>query len=140
MTSAPSQLLALRSVVFDCADPIALATFYGGLLSTEVDLRDPDWCEVHFSDVPFKLAFQRVANFTAPVWPDGQPQQIHLDITVEDLQSASSRAIELGAQLLGQPVDEGGSTFQVHADPSGHPFCFCEDRAITSSPPDPIEM
>jgi predicted enzyme related to lactoylglutathione lyase len=133
------QLLNLRSVVFDCADPAALASFYGALLSAEVDLSDPEWCEVHFSNVPLKLAFQRVANFTAPVWPDGQPQQIHLDITVADLESASLRAIELGAKVLGEPVDEDHSTFQVHADPSGHPFCFCKDNVIAGSPPDPID-
>jgi predicted enzyme related to lactoylglutathione lyase len=139
MTPAPTKTVHLRSVVFDCADPIALANFYGALLGADIDLSDPDWCEVQFSNAP-KLAFQRVANFTAPVWPDGQPQQIHLDLTVTDLKSASLKAIDLGARLLGEPVDEGiYSTFQVHADPAGHPFCLCEDHVITDSPPAPAE-
>jgi hypothetical protein len=139
MTSTPAASFTLRSVVFDCADPIALANFYGALLSGEIDLRDPDWCEVRFSHGVLKLAFQRVESFTAPDWPDGQPQQVHLDITVMDLQSASLRAIELGARLLSEPVDEENSRFQVHADPSGHPFCFCQDRMVLGSPSDPVE-
>jgi predicted enzyme related to lactoylglutathione lyase len=53
---------------------------------------------------------------------------MHLDITVSDLETASARAQELGARVLGPPVDEDDSTFQVHADPSGHPFCFCRDK------------
>jgi hypothetical protein len=105
-----------------------LATFYGDLLGGDVASTDPEWFEVQVVDLPLKLAFQRVANFTPPVWPDGQPQQVHLDITVADLASASLRAVELGAQVLGSLVGEDNSTFQVHADPSGHPFCFCEDR------------
>jgi len=41
-----------------------LAAFYGDLLGGSVDSTDPSWCEVHFAP---------------PEWPNGQPQQIHLD-------------------------------------------------------------
>jgi predicted enzyme related to lactoylglutathione lyase len=121
----------LRSVVFDCPDPALLATFYGDLLGGTVDLSDPSWCEVHVAELPMKLAFQRADDFVAPEWPDGQPQQIHLDLTVSDLASASARAIELGARVLAAPVADENSVFAVHADPSGHPFCFCVDLSFT---------
>jgi predicted enzyme related to lactoylglutathione lyase len=119
--------IQLRSVVFDCPDPESLATFYGELLGGAVDSSDPSWCEVRFADLPLKLAFQAVAEFVSPDWPDGEPQQIHLDLTVTDLESASARAIELGARVLTGRVEEEDSYFQVHADPAGHPFCFCVD-------------
>lgn len=118
----------LRSVVFDCADPTRLAGFYGELLGGTVDTSDPAWCEVHVDGLPVKLAFQLVPGHLPPEWPEGRPQQLHLDITVPDIAAASTRAVSLGARVLDGPVDEGGSMFQVHADPAGHPFCFCQDR------------
>jgi predicted enzyme related to lactoylglutathione lyase len=121
-------LIQVRSIVFDCADPPRLAAFYGELLGGDVDASEPEWCEVHVDLLGSKLAFQRVAEYVPPDWPDGQPQQVHLDLTVDDLESASARAIELGARVLGDPVEEEGSIFQVHVDPSGHPFCFRVDR------------
>ena len=112
-----------RSVVVDCPDPSALATFYGDLLDARVVL-DPDWSEVHLEQAPLKLAFQRVEGYAQPEWPNGLPQQLHLDFTVVDLMEASTRAVHLGARVLKEPVDEDGSTYQVHADPFGHPFCL----------------
>jgi Glyoxalase-like domain len=117
----------LRSVVLDCPDPPGLATFYGALLAGEIDTTDPDWCEVHLVEPRVKLAFQRVEEYQAPEWPNGRPQQAHLDITVVDLQATSRRAVELGAAVLAEPVADEVGTFQVHADPSGHPFCLCVD-------------
>jgi predicted enzyme related to lactoylglutathione lyase len=107
---------------------VRLAQFYGDLLEAEVDESDPDWCEVRLVETSLKLAFQRAPDHVPPDWPDGQPQQVHLDITTADLAGASLRAVELGARVLDGPVEEEGSVFQVHADPAGHPFCFVEDR------------
>ena len=118
----------LRSVVFDCPDPPALATFYANLLDGELDTSDPAWCEVRFDQPSVKLAFQRADTYQAPKWPDGRPQQLHLDLTVTDLHASSRRAVSLGAVVLGGPVEEDGSVFMVHADPAGHPFCLCEER------------
>jgi predicted enzyme related to lactoylglutathione lyase len=83
---------------------------------------------VHLAGVPLKLAFQRARDYTVPDWPSGQPQQVHLDLTVDDLESASLRAVEVGARVLGPRVEEEDSFFQVHADPSGHPFCLCQNK------------
>jgi predicted enzyme related to lactoylglutathione lyase len=124
----PTPAIQLRSIVFDCPDPSLLAVFYADLLGGAVDTTDPSWCEVHVAELPLKLAFQRVAEFVPPEWPNGQPQQIHLDLTVADLGSASALAIELGARVLADPVEEEDCTFQVHVDPSGHPFCICMER------------
>jgi predicted enzyme related to lactoylglutathione lyase len=125
MTSAP---ISLRSVVFDCPDPPTLATFYADLLNGELDISDPEWCEVHSGDLAFKLAFQRATPYSPPEWPDGMPQQLHLDLTVADLHAAGLRAVELGAAVLADPVEEPGSIYVVYADPAGHPFCLCQDR------------
>ena len=124
----------LRSVVIDCPDPAALASFYALLLDGRLHTEDPQWCEVRFDGVRFKLAFQRVGCYQPPEWPDGSPQQSHLDLTVPDLAAASLRAVELGASVLSGRVEEPGCTFIVHADPAGHPFCLCEDSIRTERP------
>jgi predicted enzyme related to lactoylglutathione lyase len=129
MTSTP---ISLRAVVFDCPDPSALAAFYADLLNGRLDISDPEWCEVHAGDPTFKLAFQRATPYSSPEWPDGTPQQIHLDLTVSDLPAAGLRAAELGAVVLTGPVEEPGGIYVVYADPAGHPFCLCEELETES--------
>src|SRR5271157_4367693 len=129
MTSTP---ISLRAVVFDCPDPSALASFYADLLNGQLDISDPEWSEVHAGDPALKLAFQRATPYTPPEWPDGTPQQLHLDLTVSDLGAAGLRAAELGAIVLTGPVEEPGCVYVVYADPAGHPFCLCEERQTGS--------
>jgi len=130
MDDTPQQTLRLRSVVFDCPEPERLAAFYAAVLDVadaQVAL-DPEWSEVRLTDPRVKLAFQRAEGYTPPQWPAGTPQQVHLDITVADLVDASARARALGATVLGEQTDEENCVIQVHADPVGHPFCFCRER------------
>ncbi|MGV8908959.1 MAG: VOC family protein [Propionicimonas sp.] len=64
----------------------------------------------------------------APQWPDGPPQQLHLDLTVDDFSTAHDQAVALDATpLLPTTAPEPGQTsdFRVYADPTGHPFCLC---------------
>lgn len=119
--------ITLRSVVLDCPDPAALARFYADLLGGRAHTDDPEWCEAWVDGATFKLAFQRVDAYRPPEWPDGLPQQAHLDLTVTDLEAASARAVGLGARRLGGPVEEDGEVFVVLADPAGHPFCLCRE-------------
>jgi hypothetical protein len=67
------------------------------------------------------MLFQQVTGYNPPRWPDpAYPQQAHLDIIVDDLDTGEARALQLGASRLGG----GGKTFRVFADPAGHPFCL----------------
>lgn len=120
--------IQLRSVVFDCPDPAELASFYAALLGGRVNEDADDWWEVHLEGLPIKLAFQAVDRYRAPDWPDGTPQQMHLDLAVTDLESTSRYACSLGATVLSGPHHEPGCVFVVHADPAGHPFCLCAER------------
>jgi predicted enzyme related to lactoylglutathione lyase len=129
MNSQP--VVRLRSVVLDCPDPRALAAFYAGLLGARADTSDREWCEVHLEEPPVKLAFQRADPYQAPQWPDGVPQQLHLDLTVADLEAASAQAVSLGATVLTGPVEEHDGVFIVHADPACHPFCLFMERPMT---------
>jgi predicted enzyme related to lactoylglutathione lyase len=123
--TSPRLPVRLRAVVLDCPDPEALSSFYAALLGGRMERDDENWYEVHLDDSGVKLAFQRTERYVAPEWPDGVPQQLHLDLTVVDLEATSARATSLGAVVLGDPVTEEGCVFIVHADPAGHPFCLC---------------
>jgi catechol 2,3-dioxygenase-like lactoylglutathione lyase family enzyme len=107
----------MHHVVLDCPDPAVLAVFYSRLLGLRVTYRDDDWVVVAASDTSSGLAFQRAPGHQPPTWPDsGVPQQVHLDIMVEDPAAAGPRVLALGAVKLGGQ--------DVYADPAGHPFCL----------------
>jgi predicted enzyme related to lactoylglutathione lyase len=107
--------------VLDCPDPTALAEFYGALLDWKVD-PDSDWATIR-SDEGQAFSFQQVEQFTPPQWP-GQsvPQQMHIDVFVDDLDTAEAAVLELGAT---KHEYQPGTTFRVFLDPAGHPFCIC---------------
>lgn len=111
-------------VVFDAPDLGAESSFWAGVLGGTVDAED-DWHTVRVDGAPH-LGIQLAPDHRPPDWPDGSPQQIHLDLFVEDVRAAHDEVLALGARLL-QPADDLGSRegFQVYADPAGHPFCLC---------------
>ena len=111
-------------IVLDAADLTAVSSFWAGLLGGTV-VADDDWHSI-LVDGEWRLAVQLAPDHVQPEWPDGTPQQIHLDLYVDDIRSAHDEAVALGARLL-KPADDLGSAkgFQVYADPAGHPFCLC---------------
>ena len=85
------QLPRLRLVLLDCPEPLELATFYSGLTGIPIETR-PGFAPDEMTDVDLvhdsfpTLSFQRVENYVAPTWPDGNaPKQMHLDFEVGDL-------------------------------------------------------
>ena len=116
--------IKLQVVVFDAADLGAESSFWAGLLGGEVDAED-DWHMVLVDGRP-QVGVQLAPDHVPPDWPDGNPQQIHLDLWVDDIDAAHERAMALGAKLL-KSAEESATpdNFQVYADPAGHPFCLC---------------
>lgn len=112
--------------VLDCPDAAALAAFYAELLgwSVAVDGGDDEWAEVHSNDGRW-IAFQRVDGYVPPQWP-GQalPQQMHLDVSVRDLDAGEAAVTAIGAT---KHEHQPGETFRVFLDPAGHPFCLCQE-------------
>jgi catechol-2,3-dioxygenase len=111
--------MALFAVTVDAPDASSLARFYGDPMGMEVTYDGPEGALI--SGDGRSVMFQQIADYNAPQWPDpAHPQQVHLDITVGDLDSGEARALELGANRL----PGGGTSFRVFADPAGHPFCL----------------
>jgi predicted enzyme related to lactoylglutathione lyase len=111
-------------VVFDAADLASESSFWAGVLGGRVDAED-DWHMVFVDDQP-RVGVQLAPSHVAPEWPDGTPQQIHLDLWVDEFGAAHETVMALGAKLL-KPVEdiESPDNYQVYADPAGHPFCLC---------------
>lgn len=106
----------LHHVTLDCEDPALVAEFYAELLGQPVTYRSDSYCVVAEDAQSSGLAFQLAADHVATTWPaPGVPQQVHLDVMVDDVDAAGKAVLRLGARHL----DAG-----VYADPSGHPFCL----------------
>ena len=120
----------------DCADPINLANFYSSITGLKVDVTTENtdsnivWVELKDNQGIPKLAFQKVANYKAPTWPEGPiPQQLHLDFAVKNLDETEIELLKIGAVKTefqpGSPKTNDYSTeFRVYLDPEGHPFCI----------------
>lgn len=105
-------------MVLDARDPDAAAAFWSAVLGEPITYRDDGWVVVSRDVRTSGLAFQRAPDHQPPAWRDpARPQQIHLDVMVEDRTDAAVRVCELGAVPL-----PGGD--HVFADPAGHPFCL----------------
>jgi len=113
----------IQEVVVDCADPTALARFWGAVLQARWALRDESWAVVDAD--PLLLAFQRVPE------PKSSPKnRLHLDVQVPDAASAVERAVGLGARVIRDPeLGPTGDGYVVLADPEDNEFCFVVDNS-----------
>jgi hypothetical protein len=61
--------------------------------------------------------------FVTPTWPGGlRPQQLHLDVDVDDLDVGEAAVLQLGARKTDLQPDP--AEFRVFLDPVGNPFCL----------------
>ena len=121
MTDSAAPVARLQVVAIDCPDPAALAAFYGAVLGTSVANAEDDWVQLAPAGAT-PLAFQRVADHRPPQWPGSEhPQQLHLDLEVDDLDAGEAAVVALGAR---RHEVQPGETFRVFLDPAGHPFCL----------------
>ncbi|MET0416010.1 MAG: VOC family protein [Actinoplanes sp.] len=106
----------LHHLIVDCPDPAEAARFWSAVLGDPITYADADFVVVAKSDTQSGVAFQR-ADGAAPTWPDPRvPQQMHLDVMVDDQEAAGQAVLRLGARRLAGE--------HVYADPAGHPFCL----------------
>ena len=112
-------------IVFDADDIHAESAFWAGVLEGKVKA-DKGWHDVLDADGEWRLAVQHAPGLVRAQWPDGTPQQIHLDLLVDDITTAHAEVMALGATVVGPArTFDSRAGFQVYADPAGHPFCLC---------------
>nr|WP_185046817.1 VOC family protein [Actinoplanes octamycinicus] len=107
----------LHHLILDGPDPLGLARFWSAVLGEPVTYDDGDFVVVAKDTTTSGMAFQRAPDQRAATWPDpAVPQQMHVDVMVDDLAEAAAAVLALGAvRLAGE---------NVFADPAGHPFCL----------------
>lgn len=116
--------LQLSATVLDSPNARVLADFYRRLLGWQSKFEDDDWVMLTAPGGGAGLSFQTEPRYVRPVWPagEGDPQMMmHLDILVDDLETAGEHAVEQGAELAPFQPQEG---VRVYLDPAGHPFCL----------------
>src|SRR5271163_2169878 len=105
----------LGSVSIDCSDARGLAAFYAGLLGVEVAFASDEFCAVQLPGL--WLSTQRVADYQRPTWPDpATPQQVHLDLSVADLEAGEAVALAAGATKAA--VQPSPDRWRVMLDPA----------------------
>ena len=120
----------LEKPVIDCPDPRALAEFYCLVLGMQINEDIDSWVVIGSRPGLRELAFQRAGDWVPPRWPDpAYPQQMHLDIRVNDADQAENELLALGATRVPGQRETG---FRVFADPVGHPFCIVFGRHPTA--------
>ena len=136
----PDTYPALRTVVLDASNVRDVAEFYRELLGYayrvgdetpppgQPDPNGEDWLVLRDRTGDARLAFQYVADLPPSTWPEsGVPQQLHLDLTVPDIDELTrqrDRALALGAKVLLDRSADPEEPLYVFGDPAGHPFCI----------------
>jgi catechol 2,3-dioxygenase-like lactoylglutathione lyase family enzyme len=116
--------IARQVIVFDAADLDRESAFWAGVLDGSV-VADRDWHSILDADGEWCMAVQLAPDHVPPEWPGASPgQQIHLDLHVNDPQTAHRRVLALGATLLQDADGDATEGHRVYADPAGHPFCI----------------
>jgi predicted enzyme related to lactoylglutathione lyase len=112
----------LYGVGLDSARPQELGEFYAALFGVELPHSTPEYAGLQLPGGLW-LLIQGAPDHVPPRWQDpAAPQQMHLDLVVDDLDAGQARAVELGATLADpQPQPD---RWRVLLDPSGHPFCL----------------
>ena len=116
--------MQLSGVVFECRDAASLAAFYERLMGWKPVDEQADWVKLASPDGAAGLSFSTDPAYVPPVWPaqSGQQQMMmHLDIFVDDLDTAVAHARECGATEAEYQPQSG---VRVMLDPDGHPFCL----------------
>ncbi len=113
----------LAATVLDATDPPELAAFYARLLGWGILEESPEWVRIGpLGGSRPGLSFQQEPLYRRPAWPsrdDAQQMQLHLDIAVDDLDSAVAAAESLGAR---QAEYQPQADVRVMIDPEGHVF------------------
>ncbi len=118
--------LTRKVVVLDAADVGRVSAFWAQLLGGGVVDDDDGFHCVIDAGGEWVIGVQHVPNHQPPEWPDGNPQQVHLDFHVTDPEASIAHVIAIGAKPLLTDADPGagGEGHHVFADPAGHPFCI----------------
>jgi len=124
--------LIIGDLMIDCVNAERTRDFYADIMNWEKTVAFN--CLALKTDNGMTILFAETdIPYIPPVWPEEpgeQQKQMHLDFTVDDLQSAIEKAIQRGAKKA--VTQFGGDGFITMFDTEGHPFCLSQ-RSETKS-------
>jgi hypothetical protein len=114
----------IRNITFDCADPLALAKFWGQVTGLPViEEPQPGYPDAAVGDGQPRLYFVKV--------PEGKTgkNRVHLDVMPDDQTQDEeiARLIRLGAAVVSDRRPDVG--WVIMGDPEGNEFCVEMSRA-----------
>jgi hypothetical protein len=88
-----------------------VSMLHAPLLGLRLPYASPDFVVISADDTSSGVAFQLAADHHPPQWPDPMsPQQMHLDVMVDDVSVATRAVIALGARPPGsRPTSHSAS-------------------------------
>jgi predicted enzyme related to lactoylglutathione lyase len=110
----------------DCEDPERIAPFWAGLLGTTIEdrLGDPP----QYINLAATVAGAPHVSFQRVPEPKVLKNRLHLDISVDDVETASRRVEAMGGRRLDDfDFHEHGYSWRRMADPDGNEFCLIYD-------------
>ncbi|GAA5053484.1 VOC family protein [Nocardia callitridis] len=116
--------ITLSAVIVDAADLESESFFWHRILGGTIH-KTPTHHFLRIAGSPV-VVIQQAPEHVPPQWPDGRSQQMHVDLSVDDLAAADRLAVEAGARRLRPLGDKALSATGsgVYASPAGHPFCM----------------
>jgi predicted enzyme related to lactoylglutathione lyase len=110
--------LAFASIVVDCKEPKALASFWAKVLGSEIE---------DDSDDEMAALLPRDGNGPYVLFlkvPDDKivKNRLHFDLRPDDQAAEVERVLALGATRV--DIGQGDVTWEVLADPEGNEFCI----------------
>ena len=116
-------IATLKMLTLDSSDARRDADFWSAVLGWEVAAVEDAYAMLT-GPGGMALGLGTVEDHEEPGWPNEHgSKQFHLDLAVDDLDTAAAACVELGATL---PEEQPGETWRVLLDPSGHPFCLTQ--------------
>ena len=110
------------ALIFDCADPLRVATFWAAALDYELD-HDPDDPDDDGAFLRDRSGRTRGMYFQSVPEPKTVKNRVHLDVRPSGSMAAEvERLTGLGASVRGF-IEEGGNFWTQMRDPEGNEFC-----------------
>lgn len=111
----------LTGITVDCAQPQVLADFWAALLGGEQSVPLPGWRRLGR-----RGEGQPVLNFQPVPEPKRGKTRIHLDVVVDDIDSAVDSVTRLGGGPTGERHDYDEGVVVIATDPEGNEFCLVQ--------------
>ena len=117
----PAAIGRVEYVTIDCRDPQRLAEFWADLVGVTIGRTWGPYVILTPLPSGLTLSFQRVSE------PKQSKNRLHLDIRVQDMETASGRVLALGGRVIGD-VEDQGHGWRVVEDPEGNEFCLLRPK------------